>query len=884
MRRLILLVGLSVLLVNGMVAAQNGSDAVFVTADEPLANWTAAVPQAWRAGTPRYEVTVTPVKAQLNDCIYFSEEHPLQGGVVHRFGVDAAVAVVDLTTRETIDQATFHAVLQPCAESEVFEADNLEKTNVFYPEYELYADWLVGKLLTKTNLTLDDVGLYVLIYDQPFDDVKLSPDGASFLTLSYSSIEERLQLWDTATGDKLAFFSGLSLAPPALEVGYGFGPDSQPFVITQDSDYQNPIVRIWDIKTQTQLAQIPGVTGNAILADYNPQSQSLVAASSLELVMWDVATGEQRFSLPQEELSAVAFAPDGQSVAVSGGVLTRVLDGVTGEELLVLPTGSRGVSYSQDGRFLLAYGFGGTLWDSKTGLRLLEFGRETGIVVHADLRPDGSLIVTAGDDHVVRLWDAGTGEELMAFADHLGRVSSVAFSPDGQRIFSASEDATVRVADIPPDIQASPPEISPDTSGGCIIRMMENVAVYREPDTHSEMVLIRPREEDLVLEFDGQYVDDQTGYVWYRLVDGWWLLVLTERDAEWPPTCTLLPMVEPSTADTEAPTAETGNDTAIDGEGADTTPGMIASAPAQVWTVNEYQNLAFSPSGQWLALADLTESAVQLRNVETGEVDQQFRFGPETVTGAMAVYGAMAFSPDGTVFAGGDLEGGILLWEVGSGTQIAYLQVPDPTYTNASQIVFSPDGQTIAALDPMYIHLWDVASQEYLAGLDATDCQGIAFSPDGAVLISSSYQGVTLWDATTGEMLGKHEGFFPDGVWLSPGGTAAAYKSSEQVLEIRDPITWEQQARLENDHPWAIEWLALNRDGSVFASAHFDEDIIRLWDIATGTTIAELEYTRVGFLRALLFSPNGAVLAAGDTDATVRVWILDPTALSEPPF
>ena len=86
------------------------------------------------------------------------------------------------------------------------------------------------------------------------------------------------------------------------------------------------------------------------------------------------------------------------------------------------------------------------MWDAATAEPLHQLTGHTGGVRAVAWSPDGTRLLTGGDDSTVRVWDAATAEPLHQLTGHTGGVWAVAWSPDGTRLLTG-DDSTVRVWD-----------------------------------------------------------------------------------------------------------------------------------------------------------------------------------------------------------------------------------------------------------------------------------------------------------------------------------------------------------------------------------------------------------------------------------------------------
>jgi WD40 repeat protein len=230
--------------------------------------------------------------------------------------------------------------------------------------------------------------------------------------------------------------------------------------------------------------------------------------------------------------------------------------------------------------------------------------------------------------------------------------------------------------------------------------------------------------------------------------------------------------------------------------------------------------------------------------------------------------GSVAFNP-----ASGEIAGS-------AGGQVIILNpetravrsLPD---VGGSAIMFSPDGMTlVAGGEDGFLRLVDAQTGNTRFSLKGHigDINQMAFSPDGTTLLSASDDGsLRLWNFATGELLRTL-----DDQWgailaaaFSPDGTRVASVATGMV-RLWNPSTGEIVHTFEGYTAEQMAAVVFSPDGNLIAGGN-EDGTITLWNTQTGA----IERSLIGHLNwvfSLAFSPDGTVLASGSADHTIRLW------------
>ena len=201
----------------------------------------------------------------------------------------------------------------------------------------------------------------------------IAPSGEWLVTSAPDEIAALV--WDIATGEQVRTLTGFETAAPVYTVYFAPGGDQLVW-------WARGTVQLQDFETG-ELGQPVQHEDFVSAITLSPDGQTLVTAAAGTVdgefqplvLLWDAARGDllgepkSAVLLPGQPVNALAFSPDGQTLAAGAGTEIILWDAASQQELTRLKGHSEGITalaYSPDGRYLASASSDGTvlLWQT----------------------------------------------------------------------------------------------------------------------------------------------------------------------------------------------------------------------------------------------------------------------------------------------------------------------------------------------------------------------------------------------------------------------------------------------------------------------------------------------------------------------------------------
>jgi WD40 repeat protein len=561
-------------------------------------------------------------------------------------------------------------------------------------------------------------------------------------------------------------------------------------------DFHGAIV-LWDTRTLDATATLRQGTGAVQALAFSPDGATLAAAGSGRTVLWDVAAARERQVLQggHRDTSRLVWHPSGATLfsASRNEPQVMVWDAATGTQrgtlasdrtiaLAISPDGSTLATAANRSREVV-------LWNPADRSRLAVLQGHDGPVRTLAFSRDGALLASAGEDATIRVWDVAAAALRTKLEGQPDRIETVAFSPDGMQLASGSNNRTIMLWDM---ARGRPQELLRGHSNSLM-----NVAYSADGATLVSNA------------FGSSFIV--------------WNLGLPQQRA----------VLRGHQSDVRA--------VAVSADGATVASGGD-DRTVRLWDVGSGRQRTVS-----------TEHRGALR--------------------------ALAFSADGGVLASAsDDDRRILLWDASAGRTLKEVSVDGDLIS----LALSPDGKLLAAGTEAgsAVMLWNLATDAApieLRGHDGS-VTALAFTRDGSRLVSGGRDGaLRVWDVATrrpvGEPIGA--GGAVSALALSPDGTALASSAhmTESVL-LHDLAGARGPIELDTHGSHGGNRIAFRPDGKLLAyTAGELRASVVLWGVADAKPLVTLDGTAT--ILSLAFTPDGKRLVTGHAGGTLTLWDVD---------
>lgn len=467
-------------------------------------------------------------------------------------------------------------------------------------------------------------------------------------------------------------------------------------------------------------AQILG-RGQMIDADFTADGYTLVIAWAAGLSLLESTTAQEIWWQPLAVLPlALDIQPEGEAIAVALGDGTAIVVQTADRSQQSYPitdhvVDQADIAWSPDNSQLAAQ-YTGPSYDSLIQRVDIATGQVTQIPTsrHPQARPylvwspDGQMISVADmDKDCTQLVDVDSGETRFSLAldNDCYASHALAWSPDGRLLALGNPAGTIDLVDsathtvvqdmaggVPfsPLWSQSGPPLFFNADGTLLVNLGGLDYFGDHPPT-----VWRTATGEVVAEGENHpFLPLASAFVDERLVSLYQEGTVTDWDFAAQAAAEEIGQL-PMTAVSWPPFAwsENGRYLATGNQQSGLIVWDVASAEIRLNLDKEVAATAFSPDEQWLAVVDWRQSALELYDLNTGQISR-------TWAGATAVMQGVAFAPDGRSLAYG-VGDTVVMADVETGMETAVLTGYPPGHI-ITQIRWAPDGTALIAGSDLY--------------------------------------------------------------------------------------------------------------------------------------------------------------------------------------
>ena len=728
-----------------------------------------------------------------------------------------------------------------------------------------------------------------------------------------SSEGEFLKFWNARSGklldtvDDKGGVTSLAWSPDGQFIAYGTS-------ISQDELNMHPIN--FPIKLlKTDIGKLNIFEKVSEIAE--PVSESIKTQQEwkqeVDNALFTLSAGDVTF--PSKTL---AFSPDGETLAASGGMsLWSMKTGEKVTELNIVNAGITEMAFARDGNSIVGCGWGDCniyLWKIREKNPIKIFHSKypfpdskvsDGLgVISLDVSPDGKLLASGGREAYAKLWNFDTGEELLTFkVDIMHRTAGaeivcVHFSPDGHtlailggnyenriKLWSVPDGKLIRVFD-----KAEKPfdRIAFSADGSRILGwfMGNGIQIWtvddgkfiksiNPPSDKAECQAFSPVGDivatgnlngtvDIWSLSSGKTIKSFTGNL-DRVIslafspDGKLLASgAVDRKVR---VFSLDPSRKPPNENRAQPTREpeqlTSGGKSFNGYDYKFVKddSIMTIEDKAYWS----REIAFSPDGQQISGGGDT-TAINSYDVKTGRFIRTIPVKTRTLK--------LKYSPDGNIVANCGNDDFISLLSVKSGERIKDITSHSG---KISDMAFSPDGKLLALGGEGNIEIRDINTDQskIVFSDNSSGANRVTFSPSGDLLASVSGGTIYIWKAGTGDLINTiDEGSkFVESIAFSPDGVLLGSCSYGNSIELWSVETGKLIRKIDEANAGNF---AFSPDGKLLASCSFD-NALNLWSVETGEKVKSFS-GHIKYVLSVAFSPDGKTLASSSTDGTIKLW------------